>query len=51
MNKFKLLSVLLAYPSAELQQAVAEDFVPLLKDLPEWESKLSPLMQYLAILI
>ena len=48
MNKFKLLTVLLAYPSAELQQAVAEDFVPLLKDLPEWESNLSPLMQYLS---
>lgn len=48
MNKYKVLSVLLAYPSIELQHAVTAYFQPELKQMPDWESQLAPLMQYLS---
>lgn len=48
MNKYKLLSVLLSYPSNELQEAMTTYIVPALKDeTPEWNIKLMPLIQYL----
>lgn len=48
MNQYKLLSVLLAYPSQALQDAVDSDILPLLAQTPEWQNTLTPLLRYLA---
>lgn len=48
MSPFKLLSVLLTYPTAELQQAVPQEILPLIQaEFPEWTEKLQPLFNHL----
>ena len=48
MNPFKLSSVLLSYPSADLQNAIPHEISEELKNTPHWFKLLSPLLQYLS---
>lgn len=47
MNPFKLFSILLGYPTAELQTAIWQDLQPMLEPTPELKEKLQPLLDYL----
>lgn len=49
MNAFKLLSVLLMYPSADLQHAIPQEIIPMISELhPSWRKKLADLLNDLA---
>ena len=48
MNSFKLLSILLMYPTTDYQQAIAEEIMPLLSEQNlVWRKKLAPFFNYL----
>lgn len=48
MNPFKLFSILLSYPTAELQSAIWQEIQPRLETTPSLKEKLQPLLNELA---